>query len=78
MHTMLSEKGYVYNNNIIIDDQAGMTIDELMSKARKTNIDLINRTGQGLSLIVVDYLQLLSDYTVTSKRSSNREQESNS
>jgi len=42
------------DSNMIIDDSPGMTIQEIMSKARKV------KRERGLSLVVIDYLQLMT------------------
>jgi replicative DNA helicase len=41
--------------NLLIDDSGGLTLDDVRARARR-----LHREHRGLSLIVVDYLQLLS------------------
>lgn len=53
--------------NIKIDDTPGITIGEIRAKCRR-----LATTEKGLSLIVIDYLQLVS---TTSKYAGNRQQE---
>ena len=53
--------------NIKIDDTPGITIGEIRAKCRR-----LAATEKGLSLIVIDYLQLVS---TTSKYAGNRQQE---
>lgn len=53
--------------NIKIDDTPGITIGEIRAKCRR-----LAATEKGLSLIVIDYLQLVS---ATSKYAGNRQQE---
>lgn len=53
--------------NIKIDDTPGITIGEIRAKCRRLAV-----TEKGLSLIVIDYLQLVS---TTSKYAGNRQQE---
>lgn len=53
--------------NIKIDDTPGITIGEIRAKCRR-----LAATERGLSLIVIDYLQLVS---TTSKYAGNRQQE---
>ena len=53
--------------NIKIDDTPGITIGEIRAKCRR-----LASTEKGLSLIVIDYLQLVS---TTSKYAGNRQQE---
>lgn len=55
----------ISNYKVFIDDTAAITLFEVMSKCRRLKIE------QGLDLIVIDYLQLMSDGT----SSSNRQQE---
>ncbi len=56
----------VSDSKIIIDDTPGISITELRSKCRKVKLE------KGLSIIIIDYLQLM---TGSSKRSENRQQE---
>lgn len=53
--------------NIIIDDTPGISVTELRSKCRKVKLE------KGLSLIMIDYLQLMSGSG--SRSSDNRQQE---
>lgn len=53
------------NSNLIIDDTPGITIAELRSKCRKYKLE------HDLSLVIIDYLQLMSG----GKRSESRQQE---
>ncbi len=55
------------NSNLVIDDTSGITAQELHSKCRKLKIE------NGLDLIIIDYLQLMSGQR--SRRSENRQQE---
>lgn len=54
------------NSNLIIDDTPGISITELRSKCRKMKLE------HGLSMIIIDYLQLMSG---SGKSSDNRQQE---
>ena len=54
------------NSKIIIDDTPGISITELRSKCRKVKLE------KGLSLVIIDYLQLM---TGSSRASENRQQE---
>ena len=56
----------VGNSKIIIDDTPGISITELRSKCRKVKLE------KGLSLVIIDYLQLM---TGSSRASENRQQE---
>lgn len=58
--------GVIGGSQLIIDDTPGITITELRSKCRKMKLE------RGLSLIVIDYLQLMSG---SSRSSDNRQQE---
>lgn len=58
--------GVIGNSNLIIDDTPGISITELRSKCRKMKIE------HGLSMIIIDYLQLMSG---SGKSSDNRQQE---
>lgn len=42
------------NSHLVIDDTSGITATELRSKCRKLKIE------QGLDLVIIDYLQLMS------------------
>ena len=56
----------VSDSKIIIDDTPGISVRELRSKCRKVKLE------KGLSIVIIDYLQLM---TGSSKRSENRQQE---
>lgn len=58
--------GVIGNSSLIIDDTPGISITELRSKCRKMKLE------HGLSLIIIDYLQLMSG---SGKSSDNRQQE---
>lgn len=58
--------GVIGNSNLIIDDTPGISITELRSKCRKMKLEY------GLSLIVIDYIQLMSG---SGKRSSESRQQ---
>lgn len=62
---LISTMSTISNYNVFIDDSAAISVFELMSKCRRLKIE------KGLDLIVIDYLQLMSDGT----NSSNRQQE---
>ncbi len=55
------------DTNIYIDDTPGITIGEIRSKCRR-----LNASKEGLGIVVIDYLQLISG---SSKYSGNRQQE---
>lgn len=59
--------GIIGNSKMIIDDTPGISITELRSKCRKMKLEY------GLSMIIIDYLQLMSGSG--SKSSDNRQQE---
>lgn len=65
MNSKLGEKEYIYTNNFIVDDRAGLDIGQLIVKAKTLHMK------QKLGMIVIDYLQLLTDKSVRG----NREQE---
>ena len=65
MNQKLSENDVVYNDDFIIDDRAGLDINQLVAKCK--SIHLKNK----LDMVVVDYLQLATDST----KKNNREQE---
>ncbi len=46
--------GVIGNSKLVIDDTPGISITELRSKCRKMKLE------QGLSMIIIDYLQLMS------------------
>lgn len=56
----------VSDSKIIIDDTPGISVGELRSRCRKVKLE------KGLSIVIIDYLQLM---TGSSKRSENRQQE---
>lgn len=58
--------GTIGESRLIIDDSSGITIGELRSKCRKYKAE-----NKDLSLVIIDYLQLMS----SSKRSDSRQQE---
>ncbi len=58
--------GVIGNSKIIIDDTPGISITELRSKCRKMKLEY------GLSMIIIDYLQLMSG---SGKGNDNRQQE---
>lgn len=62
---LISTMSTISSYNVFIDDTAAISVFELMSKCRRLKIE------KGLDLIVIDYLQLMSDGT----NSSNRQQE---
>ena len=55
------------NSNLVIDDTSGITASELRSKCRKLKI------GQGLDLVIIDYLQLMTG--AGKRKSDSRQQE---
>ena len=65
MNSKLGQKEYVYTNNLIVDDRAGLDIGQLIVKAKTLHMK------NELSMVVIDYLQLLTDKSVRG----NREQE---
>lgn len=58
--------GTIGNSSLIIDDTPGISIGELRSKCRKMKLE------QGLSIVIIDYLQLMSG---SGKSGENRQQE---
>lgn len=62
---LISTMSTISNYNVFIDDTAAISVFEVMSKCRRLKIE------KGLDLIIIDYLQLMSDGT----NSSNRQQE---
>ena len=58
--------GIIGNSSLIIDDTPGISISELRSKCLKMKLE------QGLGMIIIDYLQLM---TGSGKTSDNRQQE---
>ena len=59
--------GVIGNSKLIIDDTPGISITELRSKCRKMKLEY------GLSMVIIDYLQLMSGSG--SRNSDNRQQE---
>lgn len=55
------------NTNLVIDDTSGITASELRTKCRKLKLN------QGLDLVIIDYLQLMSGSG--KRKSDNRQQE---
>lgn len=64
---LIEGAGVIGKSKMIIDDTPGISISELRSKCRKFKLE------QGLDLIIIDYLQLMTGGTQDSK--GNREQE---
>jgi replicative DNA helicase len=64
LNQKLHEKGYVYSNELIIDDRAGIDINQLIAKCKSLHIE------KKLDMIVIDYVQLLSDRSVKGNRES--------
>lgn len=62
---LISTMSAISNYKVFIDDTASISVFELMSKCRRLKIE------KGLDLIIIDYLQLMSDGT----NSNNRQQE---
>ena len=58
--------GTIGNSKLLIDDTPGISIMELRSKCRKVKLEI------GLSLVIIDYLQLMSG---SGKSGDNRQQE---
>ena len=65
--TLIEGIDRVVASNIIIDDTPGISVSELRSKCRKAKLE------RGLSLIMIDYLQLMAGSA--GKRAENRQQE---
>lgn len=59
--------GVIGNSKLVIDDTPGISITELRSKCRKMKLE------QGLSMVIIDYLQLMSGSG--GKSSESRQQE---
>ena len=51
---LIEGAGTIGNSRMIIDDTSGISISEMRSKCRKYKLE------QGLDLIIIDYLQLMS------------------
>ena len=62
---LISSAGEIGKSKLIIDDTPGISIQEMRSKCRKFKLE------QGLDMIIIDYLQLMSG----SGRSESRQQE---
>jgi len=62
---LIESAGVIGRSNLLIDDTPGISISELRSKCRKMKLE------KGLSMIIIDYLQLMSG----SGRSDSRQQE---
>uniref|UniRef100_UPI004056A183 replicative DNA helicase n=1 Tax=Acetatifactor sp. TaxID=1872090 RepID=UPI004056A183 len=62
---LIESAGVIGRSNLMIDDTPGISISELRSKCRKKKLE------KGLSMIIIDYLQLMSG----SGRSDSRQQE---
>lgn len=62
---LIESAGIIGKSQLMIDDTPGITIGELRSKCRKMKLE------HGLSIIIIDYLQLMSG----SGRSESRQQE---
>ena len=62
---LIEGAGVIGNSRLIIDDTPGISISELRSKCRKFKLE------QGLDIIIIDYLQLMSG----SGKSDSRQQE---
>lgn len=59
---LISTMSIISNYKVFIDDTAAISVFEIMSKCRRLKME------KGLDLIVVDYLQLMSDGSNTSNR----------
>ena len=63
---LIESAGVIGNSRLIIDDTPSISISELRSKCRKFKLE------QGLDMIIIDYLQLM---TGSKKNQDNRQQE---
>lgn len=63
---LIEGAGAIGNSHLIIDDTPGITVSELRSKCRKFKLE------QGLDIIIIDYLQLMSG---SGRGSDSRQQE---
>ncbi len=63
---LIESAGVIGESNLIIDDTPGISISELRSKCRKYKLE------HGLSMIIIDYLQLMSG---SGRGSESRQQE---
>ncbi|WP_145153042.1 replicative DNA helicase [Paenibacillus xylanexedens] len=66
---MAEAVGVLAERNIFVDDSAGITIQDICSKCRRL------KKEEGLSLIVIDYLQLIEVAGGRGKSGENRQQE---
>lgn len=64
---LIESAGVIGRSNLIIDDTPGITVSELRSKCRKFKLE------HNLSMIIIDYLQLMSGSS--NGRSDSRQQE---
>ena len=62
---LIESAGVIGRSNLVIDDTPGITVSELRSKCRKLKLE------HGLSMIIIDYLQLMT----SSGRVESRQQE---
>lgn len=62
---LIESAGVIGRSNLIIDDTPGITVSELRSKCRKYKLE------QNLSMVIIDYLQLMTG----SGRTESRQQE---
>lgn len=62
---LIASAGIIGRSNLIIDDTPGITVPELRSKCRKYKLE------HGLSMVIIDYLQLMNG----SGRTDSRQQE---
>ncbi len=68
-HRLAEAAGRMSEARIFIDDNADLTVMELRSRARRLMAE------QGLGLLVIDYLQLMSGSAGSRNQSENRQQE---
>ena len=73
LNRKIGENEVIESDDLIIDDSSGITIDLFMAKIKKKNYERISRGKKPISIIFIDYLQLL--YGSSQKNSRNREQE---
>ncbi len=62
---LIESAGIIGRSNLVIDDTPGISISELRSKCRKLKLE------QNISMVIIDYLQLMTD----SGRAESRQQE---
>lgn len=62
---LIESAGIIGRSNLVIDDTPGITVSELRSKCRKLKLE------KGLSMVIIDYLQLMTG----SGRMDSRQQE---